>query len=302
MTSLIIKLGAAGDVLRTTPLLRVLDDDMHWLTLPENAPLLRGCRASVFTSIEALPRGQEYLQVISLDEDPACLRAVFSRIDAHEVVGAFPDAAGNIVYSEAMAPWFDMSLASRFGRRIADQLKLTNRQSYQDMVFAGLGRSYRGEEYVLPPELPATDLCGNIAFAPSVGDRWPMKQWAFFQQAVEHFSRDYQVSVLPRRSTLLEHIADVQAHEVVVTNDSLPMHIALACGKPCVAFFTCTSPWEIDGYDRLAKVVSARLAEFYYRRDFDQAATSAISLAEGLDAIERVATQAMPKDVRRYGS
>ncbi len=302
MTSLIIKLGAAGDVLRTTPLLRVLDDDVHWLTLPENAPLLRGCGVRVFTSVEALPCGQVYRLVIGLDEEPACLDAVFSRIEAPAVVGAFPDAGGNVLYSEAMAPWFDMSLASRFGRKTADQLKLSNRRSYQDLLFAGLGLSFQGEEYILSSERPASHLYGDIAFAPSVGDRWPMKRWAYFQQAIEHFSRGYRVSVLPRRATLSEHIADIQAHRVIITNDSLPMHIALACGKPCVAFFTCTSPWEIHGYGRLEKVVSPRLAEFYYRRDFDPAASSAIGLSEGVEAIERVMADAMPEEIRRYGS
>jgi ADP-heptose:LPS heptosyltransferase len=45
MTTLIIKLGAAGDVIRTTPLLHVLADEVHWLIHDCNAPLLAGAPA-----------------------------------------------------------------------------------------------------------------------------------------------------------------------------------------------------------------------------------------------------------------
>jgi heptosyltransferase II len=292
MPSLILKLGAAGDVVRTTPLLRVLDGEVHWLTLAENAPLLEGSGVRVFTSPHNLPQGTIYRRIISLEDNAAFLREVFARVGAQEVVGTYPAAHGGVAYGPELAEWFDMSLSSRFGRRTADRLKLGNRHSYQELLFAALGRRFAGEEYLLPGPLPETDLAGDIAFAPVVGERWPMKRWAFFELAATYLSSTYRVNILPRRHSMLEHVADIRAHRVVVTNDSLPMHLALACGKPCAAFFTCTSPWEIHDYGRLEKVVSPHLAEFFYRCDFDDAATTAIPFAVGLEAIERAVARA----------
>ena len=42
MSVLIIKLGATGDVVRTTPLLRRFDGPVSWVTAENNLPLLEG--------------------------------------------------------------------------------------------------------------------------------------------------------------------------------------------------------------------------------------------------------------------
>jgi ADP-heptose:LPS heptosyltransferase len=63
------------------------------------------------------------------------------------------------------------------------------------------------------------------------------------------------------------------------------MHLALGTGTPCVTLFTCTSPWEIYDYGILNKVVSPCLEEFFYKRGYDQRATSAISVAEVRSAV-----------------
>ena len=42
MNTLIVKLNATGDVVRTTPLLRCLDGPVTWITARANCPLLEG--------------------------------------------------------------------------------------------------------------------------------------------------------------------------------------------------------------------------------------------------------------------
>jgi ADP-heptose:LPS heptosyltransferase len=42
MSILIVKLGATGDVVRTTPLLRRLDGPVSWITAESNLALLQG--------------------------------------------------------------------------------------------------------------------------------------------------------------------------------------------------------------------------------------------------------------------
>ena len=109
-----------------------------------------------------------------------------------------------------------------------------------------------------------------------------MKKWAFYDQLKLKLEQKtgYKVNLLPKRSTVLEHIADVQNHKCLVSGDSLPMHIALGSGTRCVTIFQCTSPWEIHDYQLQRKVVSPLLGKYFYKRHFDVEATTCIALDE----------------------
>ena len=285
---LIIKRGAAGDVVRTTVLFHLLAGDrITWLVAPENRDLLAGKDIEIAESANDIASGRVFDLVFSLDDDIEVLRDLLPRIHAKRLIGAFVNAVGKIDYGQEMQAWFDMSIISRYGIASADARKLENRISYQQHLFGALGHAFQDHTYYLPPRLPESDLFGDIAFAPVAGARWPMKNWVYFDECISHFKRLYDVNVLPTRGTLLEHIADIAEHRVVVSNDSLPMHIAMGLKRPCVAFFTCTSPWEIHDYGLLEKVISPTLPDHFYRRDYVRAGAAAIPLAEEIEAIER---------------
>lgn len=286
---LIIKTGAAGDVLRTTPLLRSFREwEIHWLTASENRDLLDGATLDkVMVQPAEVGTDSSYDLVISLEDDADLLRAVFSRIRATRVFGSHPADNDGLTYSADANEWFDMSLISRFGRKRADELKLKNRDSYQSIIFRGLGLRFSGERYIMPEHLPHTGLKGDIAVAPKAGARWPIKNWHYFDRLIEDLSRQYSVNVLPMRSTLLEHVADVRGHRFLISGDSLPMHIAIGYQIPSVAIFTCTSPWEIHGYELLTKVVSSKLEQYFYSREFDLDAVTALTYEEVFDVVSR---------------
>ena len=63
------------------------------------------------------------------------------------------------------------------------------------------------------------------------------------------------------------------------------MHFALGTRTRCVSLFTCTSPWEIYGYGIQTKIISPLLEEFFYKRDYDERATTAISVEEVFNAV-----------------
>jgi hypothetical protein len=108
-----------------------------------------------------------------------------------------------------------------------------------------------------------------------------MKNWEYYERLRKQLeAQGLKVNVLPVRESLLEHLGDVRNHRCLVSGDSLPMHLALGSGIPCVSLFNCTSPWEICDYGIQTKIISPLLAEFFYRRDFDRRATMAISLDE----------------------
>lgn len=280
MSTLVLKLGAAGDVVRTTPLLQVLGPDVSWLTSDTNLALVAGLEC------EAIPwrergrvRGRRFDLVINLeDSDEAA--DMLGEVAAKRIFGAYRASGGGLAYSDDSAEWFDMSLISRFGRERADALKLANRRTYQEMLFEGLGHAFTGEVYRLPPTGP-TDLGGDVAMAPRAGAVWPNKNWAGFEELRGRLQRaGLRVNVLPERPTLGGHLADVRNHRCLVSGDSLPMHLALGSGVPAVTIFTCTSPWEIHGYGIQRQIVSPLLAEYFYRRDFDPEATTAVTVDE----------------------
>jgi heptosyltransferase II len=286
MNILIIKLNATGDVVRTTPLLRCLSGEITWITAGNNVVLLdqlaENLRCLSWEDRD-VARDTDYDLVINLEDDMATATFV-GEIRHKQLFGAHLNGATGLGYTKDSRGWFDLSLISIYGKDQADQLKLQNRQTYQELIFAGLGFHFSGQKYLLP-QPPAGDLTGDVALAPVAGAVWPMKNWAYYDQLIQELeSRGLKVNVLPRRGSLLEHLADVRNHRCLVGGDSLPMHFALGTGTPCVSLFNCTSPWEIYEYGIQTKIVSPLLGEFFYRRDFDPRATTAISLSEVLDS------------------
>jgi ADP-heptose:LPS heptosyltransferase len=289
MKILILKLNATGDVVRTTPLLRCLDGEITWITARNNIVLIdrlaKNLRSVCWEDREMV-RGEQYDLVINL-EDEAELGAFVKSVRHKQLFGAYMNGSDALSYTEDSRRWFDMSLISVYGKQKADALKFQNRQTYQELILQGLGFRFAGEKYFLPEQLH-TDLSGDVAIAPIAGAVWPMKNWAFYDELKKELQAEgLTVNVLPKRPSLLEHLNDVRNHRCLVGGDSLPMHFALGTNTRCVSLFTCTSPWEIYDYGLQTKIVSPLLGDFFYQRDFDLQATTAISVEEVLSATIR---------------
>jgi len=292
MNVLIIKLGATGDVVRTTPLLQCFNGEVTWITASKNKPLLDGlsgarCKLTTINwNDRSILNGRSFDLIINLEDDVETAR-VLESVQAERLFGAFGRGDQTMSYSAGSKQWFDLSLISVYGREKADELKFQNRRSYQELIFEGLGLTFAGESYLLPPT-PESSLNGDVAIAAEAGPVWPMKKWAHYNWLKEELeSQGLKVNFLPERPTLLEHLADVRGHRSVLSGDSLPMHLALGSGIPCVALFNCTSPWEIYDYGLLTKLVSPYLGEFFYKRGFDERATTAILRADVMAAVLR---------------
>jgi heptosyltransferase-2 len=287
MNILIIKLGATGDVVRTTPLLKRLSGHFSWITAAKNVSLLEGLKQdlrSVSWEQRELFRDKDYDLVINL-EDTLEVAQFLQTIKFGKLFGAYANSNGSLHYTDDSRGWFDLSLISRFGKKAADGLKLKNRRTYQDLIFDGIGLCFENERYLLP-EPAKTDLAGDVAISPKAGHVWPMKNWAYYDKLkIELEKKGLKVNVLPERPTLLEHLGDVKNHRVLVSGDSLPMHLGLGAGTRCVSLFTCTSPWEICDYGLQQKIVSPLLEEFFYKRERDERATTAISVEQVFNAV-----------------
>jgi heptosyltransferase-2 len=296
MKLLIVKLGATGDVVRTTPILSRFSAEVTWITAAKNVVFVDGIREG----LRSLPwerreeaRNQQYDLVINLEDDLDSAQFI-KTVEHSQLFGAYADDSNRLRYTDDSKRWFDLSLISSFGRQEADRLKLLNRHTYQELIFAGLGFQFSAEKYLLPQPIE-TELSGDVAISPEAGPVWPMKNWAYFAELKRDLEqRGLVVNNLPRRGSLLEHLCDVRNHRLLVGGDSLPMHLALGSGVRCVSLFTCTSPWEIHGYGLQKKLVSPLLAEFFYKRNFEPRATTAISLEQVRDAALEALQPAKP--------
>jgi ADP-heptose:LPS heptosyltransferase len=297
MNLLIVKLGATGDVVRTTPLLRRLNGSITWITAGKNAAFLDGLADNLrHFSWRARARALDIPYDLAINLEDTLEVALFLKsIRPAEIFGAYADSAKRLRYTNNSKCWFDLSLISSYGRQEADRLKLLNRQTYQELIFSGLSLRFSGESYVMPSAIE-TELSGDVAIAAEAGTVWPMKKWAYYEELKQQLeNQGLTVNVLPKRSSLLEHLADVRNHRCLVGGDSLPMHLALGTKTPCVTLFTCTSPWEIHDYGIQKKIVSPLLEQFFYKRGYDERATTAITVDEVFDAVMHQLESEAPK-------
>src|ERR1700730_13220435 len=147
MSVLIIKLGATGDVVRTTPLLRRMNGPVSWIAAKNNLALLQGIDREVrCVSWENRNRIADttYDLVINLEDDRES-SSFLKELRFKQLFGAHLDGDDQLTYTSDSRAWFDLSLISAYGREKADRLKLLNRRTYQELVFDGLGLGFNGE-------------------------------------------------------------------------------------------------------------------------------------------------------------
>src|SRR5438094_7031656 len=206
MSVLIIKLGATGDVVRTTPLLRRLDGPVSWITAENNLALLEGIDREVrCVSWEDRKHIADttYDLVINLEDDRETSRFL-KELKFKQLFGAYLNGDDKLAYTSDSRDWFDLSLISTYGREEADRLKLLNRRTYQELIFDGLGLGFSGETYYLPAPRP-TGLQGDVAISSTAGPIWPMKKWAYYDKLKQRLeNHGLIVNELPQRASLLE--------------------------------------------------------------------------------------------------
>lgn len=195
---LIIKIGALGDVLRTTFLLtgfkgKYSDCSISWLTSKKAVELLSNNKLIdyVYTLDEKEKVPSKFDIVLCLDDEKEAA-LVASKIEKKEFIGAYVEN-DEIKYTENSADWFGMGLLrpkSDGGKEVADKLKKKNKQTYQELVAKIAGLNYNKETPIL--NLMKEDLEFGRKFAmkngikdsdyviglnTGAGKRWPLKKW-----------------------------------------------------------------------------------------------------------------------------
>lgn len=282
---LIVKIGAIGDVLRTTSLLPGLAEKyepaaIDWLTSAASRELLDWNRfLNRVLTWEERDQGADYDLVICLeDEKDVCRFATGVKSD--RLVGAYLDH-GKVTYTPSA--WFDMALISQFGLERANALKKTNKKTYQQHMADLLG--IKVSPYVF--KLTADEIEAGrkavrdlglgkgekiVGINTGAGRRWPQKSWGAEQtiDLVKRLKNDLGVVSLilggsderERNLAIAQEtgMPDAGLHSlrgfaavinqcpVLLSSDSLAMHFGIALGKRLVVFFGPTSAAEIELY------------------------------------------------------
>ena len=280
---LLIKTGAAGDVVRTTTLLNVLQGAVTWVIDGRYAPLLPEHHPALERIIAledaAFLKTEQFDLTISLEEDPACAQLA-TDVRTRQLIGVYATADG-ITYTEEVKGWFDMSLISKLGRTAANEAKAANTHTFQYWLFQMLSLPFKGEPYQVYRNKDILPTKDTIGIETRCGLRWPNKAWGGYEAFTQKLSdAGYAVKVLGQRQHLRQYLDDIAACSYLLSGDTLAMHVALAYGIPTLAIFNCTSPVEIYDYNLLEKAVSPLLNKAYYGRDYLPEVVNSLSVEQ----------------------
>jgi heptosyltransferase-2 len=287
--TLIIKTGAAGDVVRTTSLLNVLSGNIYWITANKNKPLLDERPNLHVLSVEEAHqtlRNTRFSKIISLEENIDCARLA-SDLRTDQLTGIY---FGNdtMNYTDDSAAWFDMSRVSDAGLTRANELKALNTHSYQFHIFRMIGKKFSGEPYRVFKDNSVKQKDKLIGVEKRTGRQWPNKQWWGYDELISQLKKEgIPVKIFSQKADVRDYMRDIAECSYIVSGDTLAMHLALAYGKHCTAIFNCTSPQEIYDYGLLKKVVSSLLDRFFYSSSYDPEVVNSVTVSEVYSTVER---------------
>ena len=309
---LIIKLGAMGDVLRTTSILPTLSSHfknphLTWITrkesldLLENNPLLD---STLETNADTLARLQvEAFDLVINPETSKESAALASIAKGKKKKGFGLSPKGSVFpYNSGAEEIFRMGLL--------DDIKKRNQESYEQLICQLSDLPYErtspilclkddeikfGEEFLTRTRLMRKKPI--IGINTGGGTRWPLKRWTTegFINLGKRVSRQLEVPILlfggpaevemnrkisvqlgrnlidtgcfnpPRQFAALINLCDV-----LVTGDSLALHIGLALHKRVVVLLGPTSGAEIDLYNLGRKITAEMDCLCCYRQVCDK--------------------------------
>jgi heptosyltransferase-2 len=297
---LIIKFGAIGDALRTTPVVRALKRDfpdahVTWVTDEASYPLLSGNpeidRLWIYDLTTTLRVGQEqFRMMLNFDKVPAALAlAELARAPFKYGFRASPE--GNVTIWNRESEY-----ALRLG--LDDPLKFReNQKSYQQIIFEMIGLEFAGEEYLFRLSAEEREWAAArfrqwgvaegevvVGLNTGCGPVFATKAWTeegYARLAERLLAAHPRVRLLllggpaeeGRNRRLAERlgpqVVDTGCHnpirlfaalvarcDLLITGDTMAMHVAIACRRRVVVIFGSTCHQEIDLYGRGAKVLT----------------------------------------------
>jgi len=239
-----------GDVFRCTAILHLFKEDrITWLAARESAPLLinnpyleRVLTYDLSTVLQL--QAEHFDTIVNLEKVPG-ICALTDAIKAWKKFGfRFDPIKG---HAEAyLGAQETLELSSN------TQVKKKNgTNSFLQNLFQIVGATWKGEEYVLGYQ-PKSKEVYDLGFNTHVGSKWPSKGWSteHWEKLEKMVEKDYSISWQKGLNNLFEYMDWINSCRVIITNDSLGLHLALALKKKVIALFGPTFSNELYMFNR----------------------------------------------------
>lgn len=276
---LIIKLGysetldteigrvpSLGDVLRTTPVLWALkekypDSHITWLVSENAGQLLHGNkfidRILMWDAFVPFQLMREKFDVlINLEKIPG-VAALSDMIDGWTRYGfRFDSVTGRYHAYESGLSFIDY---------IEKKKKTNNTKDFwQKVLIEMLGVEWKGQEYIIGYK-PKTEEMHDVGLNYEVGSKWPtkampMERWKELEKKLQHAG--YTVSWQRGLKDLYEYMDWIHSCKLIISTDSLGIHLAFTFKKNVIGIFGSTDSQEIYLYDK-GKVIHSHQACTY---------------------------------------
>ena len=317
---LVVKLDAIGDVLRTTSILPPLkkkypDSFITWCTRNSSKQLFNNNKfvdEVIIVEDDAYFRfkTEKFDLVINLDNSKIS-SSIASMATAETKIGFVLNEKGFVEpTSEAANVWLEMSAF--------DSRKQANQKSYQQIIYdiLGFSDSICKPQLFVPEEtikktserLKHSGLNKNlktIGMNVGVGPKWPSKGWPDknWEQLITKLNKqNYNLLLLGgpeetervtnlknkfpslvdtgTENSVIEFAAIVNECDLVITCDTLTLHIATAMEKKIIVLVGPTSAAELYLYEKGIKLTPSFECKCYYKRN----CTEEISCMESISS------------------
>jgi ADP-heptose:LPS heptosyltransferase len=316
---LIIKLGAIGDVIRTTPLVVKFKKlypncKITWLTwTPDVLPssqideILKWDANSIMYA-----QHSSWDIAINLDKEKEA-GALLKIVDAKEKFGF-------VLKDNEIQPYNELAI-HKFLTGMFDDVSKTNTKSYLTEIFEICGMKHTGEPYLMDTHDDKNykwDLPNGkkiIGLNTGCGGRWTTRLWSIDkwveliailkkQQPEAQIlllggeAEDARNKEIQQRSgalylgyfSLFQFINLVNQCELIITQVTMGMHITLALGKKIILMNNIFNPHEFDLFGKGEIVMPDKECKCFYRG----------SCVDGVSCMEQLPAQKIADAVRRH--
>lgn len=311
---LIIKLGAIGDVIRTTPLLHKLKEvypnhEIWWLTYtPDIVPsLVDRIYNYDIESIEVIKQ-TKFDVLINLDKD--------TQAGAIANITQAENKFGFTLENGKPAPINELA-RHKFLTGLFDDLNKENTKSYPEEIFEICGFKFNNEEYILESESYNWNLDSYgakiIGLNTGCGARWTSRLWSdenWIKLIIKLIKNNYYPILLGGKQEheknlmfeektgakylgyfpLKKFISLVNQTDAVVSAVTMGMHIAIGLKKPLILMNNIFNPKEFELYGRGEIIQPSKECKCYFSakcRNDEYFCMDHLSVEQIFDAILR---------------
>jgi heptosyltransferase-2 len=318
---LIIKLGAIGDVIRTTPLVKTYkkmypDCKITWLTqTPAILPKGQIDEILKFDFASSLYLQEAQFDIaINLDKEKEA-SALLLKVKANEKYGY-------ILKDNVSQPANELAF-HKYHTGLFDDVSQANTLNYCQEIYALCGLKYQGEPYLLDNHANAGYVWSQIDKTKKViglntgcGDRWTTRLWPidyFIELAKKLINDGFEVILLggeqeDKRNleikeksgakylgyfSLPQFINLIDQCDLVVTQVTMGMHLTLGLQKKIVLMNNIFNPHEFDLFGNGEIVMPEKKCECFYRGQckFGQSCMSNLPTDLVYNAVNRLITK-----------